>query len=334
MPVTIDTQRTGRFIHWWSYVALGASALVFLSLFVAPSFKQTLANKNVQVKAEEPFKIQSLQLAPQLIGALRVDVNAIVPDNRWVTYEIQILDKQGKVLTSGIKEAWKESGFWSEEGETGTWSEEDLTAGLDVRAKKNEEVTLALAVLGYGETSGKELAEAVPFTITVENGVIDTRPLWGGIFTSTFFSVMALFATRRIGKKAISAKINDSDPNGRETLGGANHLVRVNVNIQSDETSPDVLEVYLSIKDTYGEQIYANSFPVKLSFTKEKGRITKVTGKLEKFFILEERSSYGFHVEVLPDEPVDRTSLIVRDGVRTLKPVEAIRVQGSVTSDQ
>ncbi|KYC38564.1 hypothetical protein WA1_35860 [Scytonema hofmannii PCC 7110] len=335
MPVTVDTQRTGRFIHWWSYVALGASALVFLSLMTAPFFKQTLIHKDVQVKEEEPFKIKSLQLAPQLIGALRVDVNAIIPDNRWVTYEIQLLDKQGKVLASGIKEAWKESGYWSEEGETGTWSEEDLTAGLDVRAKKNEEVTLALAVLGYGETSGKELAEAVPFIMTVENGVIDTRPLWGGVFWSTFFSVMALFATRRIGKKAISAKINDSDPNGRETVGGANRLVRVNVNIQSDETSPPELEVYLSINDSYGEQVYAGSFPVKLSFTKEKGKITKVTGKLEKFFILEQRASYGFHVEVLPDEPIYRTSLFVRDSVRTLQPVEVIRINANtVTSDQ
>ncbi|GAB1540573.1 hypothetical protein NUACC21_32420 [Scytonema sp. NUACC21] len=326
MSVTVDTQRTGRFLNPWAYAALGASVLVFFSLMAAPGFKKTLIHKDVAVKEEEPFKVKSLQLSPQVFGALRIDVSAIIPDNRWVTYEIQLLDKQGKVLASGLKEAWKESGSWSEEGETGTWSEDDLVAGLDVRAKKNEEVTIALAVLGYGETNGKELGEAVPFTMTVENGVIDTRPLWSGVIFSTFFSVMALFATRRIGKKAISKKVSDSDPNGRETIGGPNRLVRLNLDIESDETSPDELEVFLSINDAYGEQVYAGSFPVQLVFTKENGRIKKVRGNLEKFFILEQRASYGFHVEVLPDAPVDRTSLIVRDGARTLLPVDAIRI--------
>lgn len=60
-----------------------------------------------------------------------------------------------------------------------------------------------------------------------------------------------------------------------------------------------------------------------------------MTGKLQKFFILNERASYGFHVEVFPDEPVNRTSLIVRDGARTLKPVEVIHISANTaTSDK
>jgi hypothetical protein len=234
----VSLQRTGRFVEPWSYVALGSSILVFLALMVAPFFEKTLVYKNVTVREGEPLKLKELQLNPQPMGALRVDVNALIPSNKWVTYEIQLLDKQGKVIASGLKEAWKESGVWNEDGESGTWSEEDVTGGLDIRAKKNEQVSIALAVLGYGNTNGQELDEAVPFTVSVKNGVIDTRHLFPGLFWSSVLYMMALIATRHTGKKAIVTKINDSDPSGRETVGGANRLVRVNVDVESDETSP------------------------------------------------------------------------------------------------
>ncbi|CDN14057.1 hypothetical protein RintRC_4826 [Richelia intracellularis] len=38
---------------------------------------------------------------------MRVDVEARISNNQWVTYEIQLLDKQGKLIASGVKQAWR-----------------------------------------------------------------------------------------------------------------------------------------------------------------------------------------------------------------------------------
>jgi hypothetical protein len=332
MSVTVDTQRTGRFVEPWAYVALGASVLVFLALITAPFFKKILVSQNITVSPGEPVKLKEFPLKPQLIGALRVDVEARIANNQWVTYEIQLLDKQGKLLASGVKQAYKESGSWYEEGESGTWSEEDLQGGLDVRVKKEEPVTLAINVLGYG-TGNTDIDLPVPFQVKVENGAIDTRHLWPGLFGSFALGTMALMAVPLAGKKAIIQKINDSDPSGRETIGGANKLVRVNVNFKADETSPQELEVRLFINNSYGEQVYAGSESMKLSFTKNDGVIKGANGKFQKFFLFDTRDSYGFQVEVAPDEPVDTTNLIVRDGTRTRMPVDVIHISSSEPKD-
>jgi hypothetical protein len=330
--VTIQTQRTGRFIDPWPYVTLGATLLILLALFGASSFQRTLLSTTVSASEDEPVELEPLALRRQLFGALRVDVKALLPSNQWVTYEIQLLDRQGKPFASAMKQAWNESGTWYEDGESGSWQEDDVQGGIDVRAKQDETVTIALAVLEYGDTSGQELDRPVQFELTVQNGVVDTRYLWAGLVGAICLTVIALYATPLTGKKALAKTINDSDPSDRATVGGANRLVRVKVDVKADETSPRELDVRLLINDAYGEQIYTRSVPMRLSFKKEKGRIREATGTTLAFFLLEPRSSYGFHVEVLPDAPVDRTTLTVRDGTRTLKSVEVVTITPSLST--
>ena len=86
---------------------LGGSALVFLALIISPIFKRSLVNQNITVNKGNPVKLKEFILKPQLIGALRVDVEARISNNQWVTYEIQLLDKQGKLIASGVKQAWR-----------------------------------------------------------------------------------------------------------------------------------------------------------------------------------------------------------------------------------
>ncbi|MBE9126011.1 MULTISPECIES: hypothetical protein [unclassified Coleofasciculus] len=329
MPVTIQTRHMGRFIDPWSYIALGAAGLVLLAFIVAQFFQKTLVSTTVSASEDEPAQLEAIQLSRQPIGALRIDVKALIPTNRWVTYEIQLFDQQGQVIASAIKEAWKESGTWYEEGESGSWSEEDTLGGLDVRAQKNEQVSIAVAVLEYGQISGQELDEPVQFKVTVQNGVVDTRYLLPGLIGAGSLALIAFMATPLSGKKAIAKTIRDSDPSGRGTAGGSDRLVRVKVDVKSDETSPRQLEVRLFINDAYGEQIYAHSLPMTLRYKKENGKVEEATGKVQAFFILEPRSSYGFHVEVMPDAPVDQTTLTVRDRTRTRQSVEVVQISPS-----
>lgn len=331
MSASINVKWTSRFINPGLYVAFGATGLVFLALIASVFFEKVLFSKNVAVSEEEVTKLEALKIEPQPIGALRIDAKAIIPDNRWVAYEIQLLDKQGKLIASAQKQAWRESGTWYEDGESGTWSEDDLEAGLDVRAKKGEQVTIAISVLGYGDTSGLEFTEPVSFNVKVSNGVIDTRHLFPGLFGTLALAVMSAIAIPRSGKKVISKTINDSDPSERATLGGTSKLVRVKINMESDETSPQTMKARLVIKNSYGELIYSEHLYLNLTFHREDGKLEKVTGKAQKFFILEPQESYGFYVEVIPDAPVDKTTLTVLDGTSTCRAVKAIHISSSIT---
>lgn len=348
MSATINVKKTNRFIDPALYIAFGATGFIFLALIASAFFGKVLFSKNVRVAEEEVVKIEALKLEPQLVGALRIDAKASIPNNHGVVYEIQLLDKQGKLIASATKDAWRESGVWYEDGESGTWNEDDLNAGLDVRAKKGEEVTVAISVLDYENLSGgrarslttfsvdditgnqankpKTTKNSVNFDVKITNGVVDGRHLWPGLFGTLALSVMTFIAAPRSGKKVISKTINDSDPSERATLGGANKLVRVKINVTSDETSPRAMQARLVVNDSYGEQLYSENIPLNLKFHREDGKLEKVTGFAQQFFVLETQDSYGFHVEVTPDAPVDRTTLTVLDGNRTRTAVEAVHI--------
>lgn len=334
MSANINIKKTNRFIDPALYITFGATGLIFLALLASAFFERVLFSKTVSVSEEEVVKIEALKIEPQLVGALRIDATAIIPSNRWVVYEIQLLDKQGKLIASATKEAWTESGFDSD----GSWSENDLDAGLDIRAKKNEEVTLAITVLEQGgagasrrfiinpSQSGGGISKAKPgppvrINVRVANGVVDNRHLWPGLFGASALAVMAFIAAPLNGKKVISKTIFDSDPSERATLGGANKLVRVKINVKSDETSPPSMNARLVVNDSYGEEVYSETIPLELNFHRNDGELQKVTGFAQRFFIFETQDSYGFHVEVTPDAPVDATTLTVLEGNRTREGV-------------
>lgn len=330
MSASINVKKTSRFIEPAYYIAFGATGLILLALIVSVFFVKNLFSKSVNVKQGEVTKIEALKIKPQPIGALRIDAKALIPSNRWVNYEIQLLDKQGKPIASAVKQAWRESGNWYEDGESGSWSEDDLDARFNIRGKKNEEVTLAISVLGYGDTSGRKLTEPVPIEIKVSNGVIDTSYLFPGLFGTLAFAWMSSKAIPS-GKKVISKTINDSDPSDRATLGGTDKLVSVKINMESDENSPKIMQARLVIKNSYGESLYSENLYLNLTFHREEGELEKVTGNVQKYFVLEPEDSYGFHVEIIPDAPVDSTTLTVREGTRTARTVEAVHITSSTT---
>ncbi|MGK7941173.1 MAG: hypothetical protein AB4062_13680 [Crocosphaera sp.] len=330
MSVNIKTYDTNQFIAKLAYISLGSSLMVFVALIISPFFGENLINKQINVSPEQPKTIKQFTLTPQLIGALRVDIKAIIPTNRWVTYEIQLLDEQGKLLGSTIKQAWRESGTWREDGEVGTWSEQDLKGGMDIRVKEEKKVTLVLNVLGYG-AGNQKISDVISFRVNVNNGVIDTRHLWPGLFGSLILGILAFLSVPNIGKRAINKTIGDSDTSARETVGGANKLVRVDINVICDETTfLKQSMVTLAINNSYGEQIYQTSEWMDMTFKKtESGYVQEAKGQVQYFFLLNERDNYGFHVNVTPDAPVDFTTLKVTEGVRTRSNVKVVEISAS-----
>ncbi|MDJ0508480.1 MAG: hypothetical protein QNJ64_04375 [Crocosphaera sp.] len=327
MSVNIKDYDTNRFIAKLAYIGLVSPLSVLLTLIFSPLLGENLINKQIKVGSENPEIIKEFTLKPHLVGALRVDVKAFIPTNRWVTYEIQLLDEQGNLLGSTIKEAWRESGTWQEDGERGTWSEQDLQGGMDIKVNEERKVTLVLNVLGYGARN-QEISDLITFRVNVQNGVIDTRHLWPGLFGSLILSLLGILSVPNIGKRVITKTVEDSDPTARETVGGANKLVRVDVNVLSDETTfLKQSMVTLVINNSYGEQIYKTSEWMDMNFKKtESGYVEEAKGKVQYFFLLNERNNYGFHVNVTPDAPVDKTTLKVTEGVRTRGQVKVVEI--------
>jgi len=329
MSVTIKSSTTKRFVERSVFFSWLALLLVIIASFAGGLVSKQITNQMVRVSPQETVRLDPITLERRLIGALRIDVKAVMDFNRWVVYEIQLYDDQNQVLASARKEAWRERGGWREGGETGTWSEADLLGGLDVQLgkKQQEEITIAVSVLEHGETGGKVLQEQpVSFRVDVKNGVIDTRYLWIGFFGTLAMAILTSVSVGTAGRLKIREVINDSGVGERAIVGGEKALIRVTVKVLADETSPSHLAVSLWLKDGMGEQIYSEQTQIPLHFQGEEGEIENATGKLEQYFVLTRRGSYGFYVEVSPDQPVDQTTLTVKENVKTLSSKQEVKV--------
>ena len=326
MTVNVSRTKTTDFLDRWAYLPSVISACLFLLILFGSPLAKTLVNKKITVTEEEPVKVDTINLPASKLGALRIDVKASVPRNHWVVYEIQLVDQKGQVIASAMDEAWRESGYWREGGESGTWSESDILGGLDVRSSQEEKLDIVIEVLESGTARGQAADLDVSFAVKVTNDVIQIGHLWWGFFYSMMLGIMALLATPMSGQKALSEKINDSDPQGKATVGGENRLVRIKIKTKLDENTPRTINIQLSIENVYGERIYTQANSIRVSLAKDEDGVIAGIGKLESFFILEPRSLYRFKVNVEPDAPVDWTSLIVRDGSKTLKGIEVVKI--------
>lgn len=327
MSVQLQSQPSRRFVDPWPTVTGGIAAVMLLALLSSAFMGKLVTSTTLNVEPEDTEELPPVQVQKTAIGALRIDAEARIPQNRWVTFEIQVLDSQDKVLASAIKQAWHEAGTWSEEGETGTWEESDLNSGVDIRPQQAEPLTLAINVLEYTDTAGQEINEPVPIRVMVRNGVVDNRYLWAGFIGTTLLALFSRLAVPSTGTRVIDKTMPDSDIGDRMVMGGSDRLLRVTLDIESDETSPSSLQANVYIKDSQGEQIYANSHRVGLNYKREDGKIEGANGSLTLFFLLEPRRSYGIYVEVSPDGPVDKTQLVVLEGAKTLGRADIIHIK-------
>ncbi|KPQ39899.1 MAG: hypothetical protein HLUCCO16_05200 [Phormidium sp. OSCR] len=326
---SVTKTTTYRFVDWSTYVAVFAIALVLLAGMISPIFQRQIFNERLEVSPGEVVEFKTWELKPQLIGAMRIDVDASFTNNRWTTYELRVLDEQGNLIVSALKQAWVESGTWREGGESGTWREKDVEAELDLQAgDEPETITLAINILDYTDTSGQPVeGESVRFHVRVFNGAIDTRYLIPGVIGTGGLALFCVLSTQNSGQDTIRKFMKDSDIGGRAIMGGDNNLICCRLKIVADETSPRVLNVNLWLTDGYGENIYDDLKRVYLTFHRdEDGDIKRTTGNFKQYFTLKRRGSYGFYIEVTPDAPVDETVLTVREKVQTVTGVSVVEI--------
>ena len=72
-------------------------------------------------------------------------------------------------------------------------------------------------------------------------------------------------------------------------------------------------------------------FTLPIAWVKDgDGDMNQATGKVVTHFILEQRSSYGFYVEIQPESPIDSTQLVVKEGGRTLQAIEVVLISAGL----
>lgn len=332
MPV--KRYRTAKFADPSPLIASGGVGLMLTALMVSPFFSRTVLKERVEVRPDATVTLPVIEPRASRIGALRIDVRARMSRNTWVTFEVQVRDRQGNPLAAAIKQAWQESGRWSEGGESGTWSESDTRGQLDLqREALNQPIQIAIASLeqgttgSFGSPSSSSSTTSVSFDVTVREGVIDARFLWSGFWVGLLLSGFTWMTVVTSGQLTLSKTIGDSDVGGRARLGGPDKLVRAIVTVNSDETTPSAMRAELTVKDKQGNLVYEAELPLKLTMHRDDdGSLDRVTGKCQLDLVLPVEESYGFYVEVVPDAPVDRTTLKVLQNVRTLGSVEVVEI--------
>jgi hypothetical protein len=315
-----------RFIDWWSYVAWGGTGFVlFISLIAVIWRRPLLLNQTVQVTENQPAQLTPVQLVPHTIGALRIGAIARLAPNEVATFEVRLLDAQGRIIAVGGKEVWSTSGSWSEEGESGLWHETDLQAELDIRAKQNELVTVQIALLDYTNTTGQDLNKPLSIRVSVEDGMIDTRYLTPGFWGCLILGLLSWVVVPVLGKRIISGSQGSNELTQRATLGGPDRLLRIIIKVKCDDTTGSTVRVILKINTADGAQIYEDKSSIMLIKFTNPGK-PPTWGGLTKFVILPSQQSYGFSVKAT-GSPVLRTTLTVLEGARTRFPVQVTEIK-------
>ena len=331
MSVQVQTSTTNRFKDWARPVSWWAFGAVAIALIISPFLQNRLIDKRFSVVEEEPFQSDLIQYKPGLIGALRVDAKARLPANRWVTYELQILDESGVVLASGLKQAWRDTGTWSEGGESGSWDESDTQSGFALKTKENQPQTIrvAIQVLEAGTTTNSEWNGPVNFTLSVHDGSIDIRYMWMGFFGTLAMAFITSLSGGGSGQTVISKSIDDSDIGDRATLGGPKNLIQVEALIDSDETTPQKFNIELIIRNADGDVIYRNSSPVNVRKIYDEGTLDGGKAVFRDYFLISPRASYGFYLEATPDQSIDRTRLVVKENFKSRGKVTLTQINDS-----
>ena len=307
MPVRVETRKTSRFIDPWLCLAIAAALAILVAGIVSLASPDTLIDHQIEVPPSKTVRLEPISVRPAPWGAIRINVRARLRPNRWVAFEIQVLDEEDRLLGSAIKEAWRRSA--SSQGS-------NLRGGLDLRPDRPRSLTLAIAVLDAGPSVRGRRTGPVAFTVRATQGVADGRYLLAGFLGCSALAALAVLSRSFSGTPAIAKTIVDSEVCDRATVGGPGNLVRVIITTKLDETRPERVDVCLRVRNAWGELAYTQRRSVNVrQYLNSNSESIQVN--TEWLLILQERGSYSFFAAVTPDEPVYFATLQVLERART-----------------
>jgi len=267
-----------------------------------------------------------IALDPPALGAYRLEAQAYLAPQRWAALQFGLETEDGKTLVEAGREVWDEQGTWYEDGQSGTWRENDTDFMLEARLAEQKKVRVVVELLEIVRANSTQpLDEPVTVQVRLLAGVMDGRWLWFGFIATAVMVLFIRVAAARGGDVVVSEGNADSEVKGRAVMGGKGRLVHLRAVAVSDETTPQSrMRLRVVLRDEAGETLLDHAYTPSVSPRFDDEDLDSVILTLNLYFALPRRTSYGLWVEVLPDDPVDRIRLIVRDGHRPASAVPVI----------
>jgi hypothetical protein len=312
---------TGRYIDLALYTCVIAFVVVVLGVLGGGLLEQEYLSQVAAVRSGESVNLAPIQFQRLSYGALRLEVVALIEANRWITYEVELRDRQDQVLFSAIKPGWRESGTWREEGESGTWDEADLDAVLELKVTETEPITIRLNLLDYTTTNGTDINEPATLKVTLRRG-LDSGMLWWGLLGTGIILVGAFWWGPFGGDRLIHSLSNqDSELVLQALLARGRPLLRLTITLTSTHQSQFHRTLRVRIRSLDGTHtFYTNRHELNLSSNikrNEDGEVTQARAVQHTFLISPQAMEVALIVEV-PDLTLkDRVSVTLEQGVHT-----------------
>jgi len=313
--------RTRRYVDRWALIGWWIPMAMLVLMLVGLTLGSVVLDTTVTVDATTDWTSEPMVLG-QGLGAARIRAVAdLQADIDAASFQVALVDADDEPLVEIAKEVWSEVGTWVEDGESGSWREDDLEAEWDVRGSA-EPVRLEVSLVD------RESGRPLKVHVLVIDGVVDMRWLYIGLGVSFALALLAFYAGGHGGRPVIVERASDSEVQGRAECGGAGRLVQVDVAALSDEHTPSEVRVWLRVRDANGTLVFADHARVDVRYRKDEGEIEDARVSARFYLELYKRSSYGFAVDISPDEPVEWTKLVVRDGASTRGEATVFPVSG------
>lgn len=185
--------RLGELLLWpWALALLPAIPLAVLLLAgLVPPRSLTFRPAADRSLLSEPFRLESGPLGSPLL-----QVEATIPRDTNLTYQLELLDPNGQVVLELSRDGWRETGTWTEDGQSGTYDESDTAVPLLLRPAASGPHRLRLRLEELSGADGQPRAEPVGFRarlrphrvnaplllLTAAAGLVSSVCAWMGIY--------------------------------------------------------------------------------------------------------------------------------------------------------
>lgn len=320
-----------RWPRWCGLLPL-LPLLVLAVSTLAPSRRLAVVLRPEQTAISEPFRLEAGPL-----GSPQISLRAELPANSALELAVELLDSQGAVVLALSKQAWRESGTWSEGGESGTWEEHDDQADLALRPPESGSYRLRLTPEELLDSAGQPLQTPITVQVEVRQHRVDAPLLW---FTAAIGLAMVRILQASVygnWRQRRVLRLEDSQVAIRLRAGG-DGLLRVMVQARYERPSSDrppaaglpAVRLELSVAGPRGEPLLQETLkPVPNRYSNDGDHWLTVEQTLH--LRLAQRESVRVRA-VLPEQLADGgepwaiewIELVLEDGVVVPEPVAAL----------
>ena len=311
--------RSWELLLWpWALALLPAIPLaVLLFAGLVPTRSLTFRPAADRSLLSDPFPLESGPL-----GSPSLQVEATIPQDTSLTYQLELLDPAGKVVLELSREGWRETGTWTEDGESGTYDESDTGVPLLLRPAASGPHRLRLRLEEFSAADGSPLVQPVGFRARLAPHRVNAPLLLLTAAAGLVCSLCAWMAIYGHCRRRHRLRLEDGRARLRADLGPG--LVRlwlmVRYEPEAEAGLPAAVPLCLQVRDGLGRLRLRHEQPLPLTTLTVNDQPLRF-GLQRLLLRLPERGNLALLLELpenlgLEPDALASLTLTVEDGVR------------------